>query len=649
MKQKTRIEISAEDKTSAAFRSVSSGLSSMTAGFGRVVGMASALGAAIGVGALASGIKNLVSESMSYIDATGKLSDRIGISTEKLIGFQHAATLGGMSIDGMNDILAKMSVNLGKAASGTGEAARTLKKLGLDAKEISTLKADEQFLRIAQAISELETQSEKAAAAQEIFGRSGREVVTILSQGRKGFEATQKDAEKLGLTLSRFDAAKVEQANDEFYRFQSTITGLARRFTVQLAPVLSGVSGYLTDAATNIEGFETMGTRAFENITSLAGPLGDAMQLVAVGIKAVELSGRLLEYGLLKSFKTIESGVVPFYNAFVDGAKLIQNSFKLSFDDIAGYIEGWGDTLEKMTSWMPWVGDYYKKVADGYRSVASEVRGINLKPQDVKKLTKSDFLKDWVGISEEELKKTKDDLLKLGDFSGTTWGDKFAKILEDMKAKANDAAAKFKELSGEINLPDVEDEPERKINRFQKAFGSAFDEMKEKSREFKDSFVSDLTDMLLSSDRSFAAIRDKYLNMIAKTILENNMTKILFGAEGKEGAAGAGLFGSFGKMLGFAGGGEPPIGRPSIVGENGPEIIVPKSATRVFSNKDSAAMLGGGATVNVYQTVNITTGAKENMAAEMRSLFQPLTEMIRNALINDVQRNGPFARAVRSI
>jgi hypothetical protein len=37
-------------------------------------------------------------------------------------------------------------------------------------------------------------------------------------------------------------------------------------------------------------------------------------------------------------------------------------------------------------------------------------------------------------------------------------------------------------------------------------------------------------------------------------------------------------------MMGFAAGGSPPVGRPSIVGENGPEVIVPKHPITVIPN-----------------------------------------------------------------
>ena len=69
----------------------------------------------------------------------------------------------------------------------------------------------------------------------------------------------------------------------------------------------------------------------------------------------------------------------------------------------------------------------------------------------------------------------------------------------------------------------------------------------------------------------------------------------LFGGGGGGGLFG-GLFGGIGKIFGFANGGRPPVGRPSIVGERGPELFVPDTAGTVVPNH---ALGGGGVTFNI--------------------------------------------------
>jgi lambda family phage tail tape measure protein len=59
---------------------------------------------------------------------------------------------------------------------------------------------------------------------------------------------------------------------------------------------------------------------------------------------------------------------------------------------------------------------------------------------------------------------------------------------------------------------------------------------------------------------------------------------------GSTGGGLGGIFSAAKSMLGFADGGDPPVGVPSVVGERGPEIFVPKTAGTVIPNN----MLGGG-------------------------------------------------------
>jgi lambda family phage tail tape measure protein len=58
-------------------------------------------------------------------------------------------------------------------------------------------------------------------------------------------------------------------------------------------------------------------------------------------------------------------------------------------------------------------------------------------------------------------------------------------------------------------------------------------------------------------------------------------------------------------LLGFAGGGNPPVGKPSIVGEKGPELFVPRTAGTVIPN-NQLGMGGSQQTVNNNTVYNIS-------------------------------------------
>lgn len=66
------------------------------------------------------------------------------------------------------------------------------------------------------------------------------------------------------------------------------------------------------------------------------------------------------------------------------------------------------------------------------------------------------------------------------------------------------------------------------------------------------------------------------------------------------------------KIPGFANGGSPPVGRPSIVGERGPELFVPKSAGTIVPNH---ALGGANVVVNVDASGTQAQGNQPNAKA----------------------------------
>jgi len=67
---------------------------------------------------------------------------------------------------------------------------------------------------------------------------------------------------------------------------------------------------------------------------------------------------------------------------------------------------------------------------------------------------------------------------------------------------------------------------------------------------------------------------------------------------------------SYGEQHAFADGGTPPIGEASLVGENGPELFVPRTSGSIIPNNRIGSALGGGG-----QTVNYNGPYIANMSA----------------------------------
>lgn len=104
------------------------------------------------------------------------------------------------------------------------------------------------------------------------------------------------------------------------------------------------------------------------------------------------------------------------------------------------------------------------------------------------------------------------------------------------------------------------------------------------------------------------------------------------------------LFGGF-----FAAGGDPPRGRLSLVGEEGPELIAPRSRMRVLPNSAYEAVNnpgGGGKTVNVHltQNNNFESGIGSQDVAEMLRMHGK--ELV-SSMKDQIERGGSFRNAFK--
>ena len=105
------------------------------------------------------------------------------------------------------------------------------------------------------------------------------------------------------------------------------------------------------------------------------------------------------------------------------------------------------------------------------------------------------------------------------------------------------------------------------------------------------------------------------------------------GSFGKDGKGGSGLLG----LLPFADGGRPPVGRPSIVGERGPELFVPRSSGTIIPNH----ALGGSATVNV--AVDASGSSVEGNADQAAQLGKVIGVAVQQELIKQKRPGGLLA------
>lgn len=309
-------------------------LKRFSAGIARGIGQFAKYGVAAGAVAI-GGMALLVKSQLASIDATAKLSDRLGIATEDLQRLRHAAEITGVSSAGLDKSIDMFVRRLGEAKQGTGEALRALESLGLEVDDIIAAGPAEAFKIIADSMTNLGSKSEKAAVAYQLFGRQGAALVNTLNLGRTGIEQLGAEADKLGLSFNRIDAAKVEAANDSFTRLKAVFGGIITIITVKLAPFIEVLNKRFVAAALSGEGMGAKVVNAFESVLKAIAFVADLMELPKAAFFGLQAAVSKVMQGIVVAIGWVGKGIVELIN-LIPGMEVEFTEFFDLFSDELG-------------------------------------------------------------------------------------------------------------------------------------------------------------------------------------------------------------------------------------------------------------------------------------------------------------------------
>lgn len=204
------------------------------------------------VGATTGMFAHMVKESVDAADQIGKLSQRLGISTEALSELQHVADLSGVSFNTMTMGLQRMTRRLSEAAAtGKGEAVPALQELGISAERIAQLAPEKQFEVIADALSGLASEGDRVRLAMKFFDSEGVALVQTMGDGARGIQAMRKEASALGKTLSNEDAKAAADFNDQLTRMNARLDGVTTKLGISIVKPLNELAeaiNFVSDA-----------------------------------------------------------------------------------------------------------------------------------------------------------------------------------------------------------------------------------------------------------------------------------------------------------------------------------------------------------------------------------------------------------------
>lgn len=276
-------------KFEASLKRATTGLTAFRAKTQRITKSMGSMQAGIASLAGVAGFGMLVKNSLKTIDSLAKVSDRLGVATESLSALRFAAEQTGASSETLDMGLQRMTRRIGQvAATGKGEAAPALERLGIAIEDIKRLSPEQQFGIIAQKMQSVATQGEKVFITQKLFDSEGVKLLNTLNLGQDGLQKMIDQAETLGISVNRVEAAKIEAANDAINRSQKAVQGVGNSLAIEMAPVIEAIADNFVEASTKGEGFGETIRGVVERSAGVIGVFADGIHGIKVAIKLVE-------------------------------------------------------------------------------------------------------------------------------------------------------------------------------------------------------------------------------------------------------------------------------------------------------------------------------------------------------------------------
>jgi hypothetical protein len=245
MKEAAKSTKDASDKMSDSAKKMTGGIETAQSAF-------AAFKSTVLLVAGAGGLASLVKSTLDSADELARLSSVTGVSTDGLQELKFAASQLNVEQSTLTQSIGLFNKNVGEAVTGNSSLANTFSALGIELKDGLNLKSTETLFKEAStAIAGLSNGAERAAVAQQLFGKSGRELLPILEQGQAGLEKFASNARSMGLVLDKELIARADETNDKLSVMHQVISAQLSKAILDLAPHIQSAATAMISLATN--------------------------------------------------------------------------------------------------------------------------------------------------------------------------------------------------------------------------------------------------------------------------------------------------------------------------------------------------------------------------------------------------------------
>lgn len=576
---KQEIRFTGRDDTRAAIGSLQRGLLGLER---RAASLTRGLFAVGGTAGLGLAIR----KSLEFADAIGKTADKVGVGVEALQELRYAAQQNGVEQRALDIGLQRFSRRLGEAAQGQGELRATLEQYGIAVRDVNgRIRSTEDVLKdYADAVQGAESKQEQLRLAFKGFDSEGAALVNLLRQGSGAFDEYGAAARRLGIVMDESLIRNAAVANDRLSDLQKVLAIKFATAVTQNADSIITLTNALIDFANFLTEKGAIVASGYRAIFGIANDQDIANEL--------RIQGNTLFRARMEAQDQLNKRLQELDNRW----------FKNSDPEDDPQVRFWRQRIEALRDQERGIQEQVKALTQAPPPLAAPgappgrlddvpVGGMSDAAAKELERRRREQLRNNINARIKERQREEAELASI--YEGTRTA------LERYNAQME----RLEQLRGKLG----EDTYMRAAEQAKAEYEAATETLdalsvysEQAARNIQDSLANFLFDPfqdgLKGMLRSFVdTLRRMAAEAAAAQILES-----LFPAAA--GGLGGFLGGIFGRK---AAGGPMAGGRPYLVGERGPEVVVPSGAASVIPNH----RLGGNVVVNIDARQNDNPGA----------------------------------------
>ena len=302
---------------------------------------------AIGLGAMgvagATALFGMAKKSAETTDRIDKMSQKIGISRQGFQEWDYVLSQNGMSIDTLQTGMKTLVTSIDQASEGTGKGAENFAKLGISVQDVNGNLKDQEtlFNEAIVALQGMEDGTEKAKLANDLFGRSGSELMPLLNGTADSVEELKNKAHELGIVMSDESVDAGVKLTDTMDSAKRSFGAVVAEIGVKVMPIVQKLLDWI-----------------ITNMPTIQRVMGKVFDFVG---KAVTTASDIFSTYLMP----VISAVVGWVSA---NWPTISSVISTVFNIVTTVIRTAVNTIKSIIGGLQWVWDKVKTVFNGVKN-----------------------------------------------------------------------------------------------------------------------------------------------------------------------------------------------------------------------------------------------------------------------------------------